>query len=91
VSTGFADLIALAVGQPLRPLEMSGTCKARVAGTDKIKAKTIVIVDNREPVAPEKREVAVRDMLFSLKEIRCRGRRERAPFPAVEAAPMAPT
>jgi hypothetical protein len=29
-TTSFADLIGLAVGQPLRPLEMSGTCNARL-------------------------------------------------------------
>src|SRR5215831_9071823 len=33
---------------------------------------TVVIVDNREPVAPEKRDVAVCDMLFSFKDIRSR-------------------
>src|ERR1019366_4714374 len=71
-ATGFADLIALAVGQPLRPLEMSGTCNARVGGGDEIKETPIVIVDNRELVAPEKRDVAVRDMLFSLQDIRSR-------------------
>ena len=69
-STSFADMVALAVGQPLRPLEFSGTCSARVAGTDVSKAETIVIVDNRELIATENRKVHVREMLFSLKEIR---------------------
>lgn len=71
VSTGFADLISVAVGEPLRPLEISGTCKVSVGGGE-IESKAIVIVDNREPIAPEKRDVAVRDMLFSLKDIRSR-------------------
>ncbi len=71
-ATGFADFIALAVGQPLRPLEMSGTCNASVGGGDQIEERTMVIVDNREPIAPEKRDVAVWDMVFSLNDIRSR-------------------
>jgi hypothetical protein len=43
-----------------------------VAGGDEIRAKTLVLVDNREPIAPEKRDVAARDMLFSLQDISCR-------------------
>lgn len=70
--TRFSDLIALAVGQPLRPLEVAATCDARTESNSPLKRVSVELVHNREPIAPELPDVDVRDMLFSLADIRDR-------------------
>lgn len=68
----FADLVSLAVGQPVRRLEMRGTLAPDANGTAGESIQTVQIVDNRKPVAQELPEVPICDMLFSLNDIRHR-------------------
>jgi hypothetical protein len=69
--SGFADLIALGVGEPLRPLEMSGTCNALNPSGAQVSA-SIDLIHNREPIVSKSREVRPWDMLFTLPDIRSR-------------------
>jgi hypothetical protein len=61
----FSDLITLAVGQPLRPLETTATCIAQPS-QGAPQPFLFEVTYNREPVAPVLPQVASRDMLFTL-------------------------
>jgi hypothetical protein len=69
--TDLANLISLGVGEPLRPLEMSGTCNAQ-GPTGASVSVPIDLIYNREPVAPASRDVSHWEMLFMLPDIRAR-------------------
>lgn len=60
-----SDLVSLAIGQSVRPLEFSGTCDARAGNGGALKRMSLKIVQNREPVAPELPDVDSSDMLFT--------------------------
>ena len=64
-----SDLVALAIGQPLRPLEFSGTCDVRDGHGGAFKRIPLKIIHNREPIAPELPDVDSEDMLFTASSI----------------------
>lgn len=69
--TDFANLISLAVGEPLRPLELSAKCNAQDPSGVAVSV-TIELVHNRKPIAPSSSEVPHWEMLFTLPDVRAR-------------------
>lgn len=67
-----SDFVSLAVGQPMRPLEIHATCDARTGKGDETRIALLHIVTNRKPVAPVLPDVDSRKMLFTAKEIKDR-------------------
>jgi len=69
--TDIANLISLGVGEPLRPLEMSGACNAKGPSGAEVLA-SLELIHNRKPIAPASRDVAHWEMLFTLPDVRAR-------------------
>lgn len=70
LATGFSDLVALAVGQPVRPLEMAATCNAFGEEPGVLKKVRVELIHNASPIAPELPDVDSWNMLFTLVDVR---------------------
>ncbi len=70
VLTMFADLIALCVGQPIRPIESHATASESGVASNEQKWIPFKILHNGQPIAPLLPEVASPEMLFRLQDLR---------------------
>jgi hypothetical protein len=84
--TRLSDLVALAIGQPVRPLEFSGTLDVRAGKDGSIEQRSVEIIHNREPIAPELPDLSSNAMLFTASSISARfGETVRAWFQKYDA------